>query len=467
MQVNVLNGTPHTPDAHNQMVIVGAGPAGVRAAQTLLRHGVRPVVIDEAVLPGGQIYRQGPSGRADERQRYGFDYKRARSVHAAGAELAQNADYRPRTSVWNAGQGQLDVLCDNNVDSVPYTHLLLATGATDRVLPFTGWELPGVFTLGAAQISLKSQHCLLGPRIIFAGTGPLLYLVAYQYARAGGQVQAVLDSAPFSAQLRAAPALLNAPSTFVKGLYYLGWLHARGIPVHHNAHVTAALGTTRVTGVRANLEGSYTEIASDALAIGQGLRPETQLADLLDCAFDFDLSQRAWLPKRDVDGRSSTPGVYLAGDGAGISGAVLAEIAGERAALAMLIDSGVPVRKSRIDRLTRQQAALARFRRGLEHAFPLTAKSADCADSVMVCRCEGISASTLRSVAQQYDIDDLNRLKALTRIGMGLCQGRMCHTGAAELLAQCRNMPLSHIGRLRVQAPIKPLNLAVLGKTVL
>lgn len=443
------------------MVVVGAGPAGVRAAQTLLRHGVRPVIVDEAALPGGQIYRQGAAPRGHARQRYGFEWKRAQAIHAAGADLAARADYRAATAVWNAAPGSLDLIRDGELETLPYSRLLLATGATDRVLPFPGWTLPGVYSLGGAQIALKSQGCVFGPRIVFAGTGPLLYLVAYQYARAGAQVLAVLDQASLGAQVRATPALLSQPGMLAKGLYYLGWLRAHGVSVHHNAQLDAAQGDGRVETVRATIGGQSCAFACDALAVGHGLRAETQLADLLDCAFDFDARQRAWLPRRDPDGRSSTASVYLAGDGAGIGGAVMAELAGERAALAMLADSGIAVSVARVRALARRQARWARFRRGLDQAFPL--RAAGCDDSVMVCRCEEVRAGTLRAAAEQYAIDDLNRLKALTRIGMGLCQGRMCQAGAAELLADCRGLALADIGRLRGQAPVKPLNLAMLG----
>ncbi len=453
---------PPGADDTPRMVVVGAGPAGVRAAQTLLRHGVRPVIVDEAALPGGQIYRQGAAPRGTARQRYGFEWKRAQAIHAAGADLAARADYRAATAVWNAAPGSLDLVRDGELETLAYTRLLLATGATDRVLPFPGWPLPGVYSLGGAQIALKSQGCLFGPRIVFAGTGPLLYLVAYQYARAGGQVQAVLDCAPLGGQVRATPALLSQPGMLAKGLYYLGWLRAHGVAVHHGARLDAAQGAGRIESVLATLDGKPQAIACDALAVGHGLRAETQLADLLDCVFDFDASQRAWLPRRDADGRSSTTGVYLAGDGAGIGGAVLAELAGERAALAMLADSGIAVSAARMQWLARRQARWARFRRGLDQAFPLP--GANCDDSVMVCRCEEVRAGALRAAANEYAIDNLNRLKALTRIGMGLCQGRMCQAGAAELLADCRGLALADIGRLRGQAPVKPLNLAMLGK---
>lgn len=447
-----------------RMVVVGAGPAGVRAAQTLLRHGVRPVIVDEAARAGGQIYRQGAAPRGSARQRYGFEWRRAQAIHAAGADLAARADYLAGTAVWNAAPGSLDLVRDGALETLPYSRLLLATGATDRVLPFAGWTLPGVYSLGGAQIALKSQNCVFGPRIVFAGTGPLLYLVAYQYAHAGAQVQAVLDSAPMSGQARAVPAMLNQPAMLAKGLYYLGWLRARGVPVHHGAQLESAQGVSRVEGVRARIGGETRLIPCDALAAGHGLRAETQLADLLDCAFEFDPAQRAWLPRRDADGRSSVAGVYLAGDGAGIGGAVLAELAGERAALAMLADSGITVSPARVRALARRQARLARFRSGLDRAFPLPGAGGGCDDAVMVCRCEEVSAGALRAAAREYAIDDLNRLKALTRIGMGLCQGRMCQAGAAELLADCRGLALADIGRLRGQAPVKPLNLAMLGK---
>src|SRR6185369_7515699 len=115
---------------------------------------------------------------------------------------------------WDVRPGMLHLLSNGRNDEIAYRDLILATGARDRVIPFPGWTLPGVYTLGGAQIALKYQGCAVGRRVVFMGTGPLLYLVAYQYAKAGAAVAAVLDTACFGDKLAAAPAMLRQPATF-------------------------------------------------------------------------------------------------------------------------------------------------------------------------------------------------------------------------------------------------------------
>jgi bacterioferritin-associated ferredoxin len=161
---------------------------------------------------------------------------------------------------------------------------------------------------------------------------------------------------------------------------------------------------------------------------------------------------------RDAAGRSSVRGVYLAGDGAGIMGADAAEWAGERAALALLADNGVAVDVARAAELERKLGKLAGFREGLERAFPVPRDwAAHAPDELVVCRCENITAGTLRQTVAAAGADEMNRLKALSRVGMGRCQGRMCGAAAAEILAQATGLPLQQVGRLRGQAPIKPI----------
>ena len=471
------------------VAVVGAGPAGLRAAETLVQAGLRPVLIDEAPRVGGQIYRQPPPAlQRPAEALYGFDAGRATALFERFAALQPRLDHRPDTLVWQIENRTLHLLQAGRPGTLAFDGLILATGATDRVLPFPGWTLPGVFTLGGAQVALKAQAALVGPRVVFAGTGPLLYLVAWQYAQAGGAVQAVLDCAPPGSRRRALPGLLARPAMAAKGAYLLARLALAGVPVHLGVRLLQAEGEARVQGLRWQAGGRVRHTACDAIAFGHGLRSETQLADLAGCAFDYDPTDQAWLPRRDAAGRSSVPGVVLAGDGAAILGAHAAELSGAQAARALLADLGTasalgwpeggaagpgPAGASASERGSLPGAApgpapaLAphhRFRQGLERLSPLPAAwAAEAPDGLIVCRCEEITAGELRACVRSTGTRELNRLKALTRIGMGRCQGRLCAPAAARLLADAAGCPLAEVGRLRSQPPVKPVPVTALA----
>lgn len=444
-------------------VIVGAGPAGIRAAQTLVSHGLRPTVLDESPSWGGQIYRQ-PSVhfKRTKKELYGFEAGRADSVHQAMAEILDRVDYHPDTLVWNAQDNQLDTLSSGKTSVSSYSHLILATGATDRVLPFEGWTLPGVYSLGAAQIALKAQGNSIGDRVVLMGTGPLLYLVAYQYVRAGANVVAVLDTSKRKSQVAATGSMLSLPSVLLKGVYYIAWLRAHGVPLFEGINPIRASGHERVTGIVWEDDRGNHEISCDAIGFGYALRSETQLADILGCRFSFDRLQRAHLPERDECGRSSIDGVYLAGDGAGIMGADAAEKAGELVALTLISDAQPSLiqekDRTRMKELQSELSRIKRFRLGLEQAFPFPQNWANqTPDDLMICRCEEISAGQIRQAVQVNGAIEINRVKALTRVGMGRCQSRMCAAAAAEIIADCAGIDISEVGRLRGQPPIKPI----------
>ena len=447
-----------------RVVVVGAGPAGVRAAEALVAHGLRPLVIDEAPLAGGQIYRRPPPGfRRPAKELYGFEAGKAEAIHRTFDGLTDAIDYRPRTLAWSVQDRVLYTACDDVVTPIPFDALLLATGATDRVLPFPGWTLPGVFTLGGAQVALKHQGCAVGQRTVFLGSTPLLYLVAYQYARAGAEVAAVLDTTPFSRKVWAAPRMLANVSTFGKGLYYMAALRRSGVPIEHGIRPVAVEGNEAVAVLSYRRRGGdEARIDCDAVAFGFGLRPESQLAELAGCGFRFDPVFRQWLPQCTVDGRADD-GVYLAGDGARIGGADAAEVSGELAALSLIEDldraSGDKVRTAR---LRRRLASLIGFQSVLADAFPLpTDMARTLPDEAIVCRCEAITAGEIRDTTQRlFGASELNRAKAFSRLGMGRCQGRFCGPGAAEVLAGALDGNLESVGRLRGAGPIKPLKMA-------
>jgi NADPH-dependent 2,4-dienoyl-CoA reductase/sulfur reductase-like enzyme len=450
-----------------KVAVVGAGPAGVRAVERLAAAGLSPVWIDEAPDGGGRIYQRPPPGLArDARALYGFEAKRATALHDTLDALKPRCDWRPDTLVWHIRPGvkRLQTLSHGRQQDVSYDAAILCTGAMDRVVPVPGWTLPGVTTMGAAQIALKTQGCAIGQRVVFLGTGPLLWLVAYQYAKAGAEVAAVLDTTPFATKARAAPGLLLGGMTFAKGLYYTAWLRRRGIRIAEGVTPVAIDGAGEgVTGVTwRDAAGHEHHAACDAVGMGWGLKPEAQLADLAAVPFRHDALQSNWVPERDGAGRTPVAGIYLAGDGAGIGGAVVAELAGRRAALAVLEDAGHRIDPIETVSLDRRLAAQVRFRAALERAFPFPAHLArGMADDTLLCRCEGLRAGELRAAARAEaatgPAPEMNRAKAFTRVGMGRCQGRVCGAAAAEILAAELGCTVPQIGRLRGQPPVKPI----------
>lgn len=456
--------------ADPRVIVVGAGPAGTRAAALLAAAGLCPTVVDEGRASGGQIYRRQPPGfRRDARTLYGTEAGRATALHAAFDGLGPAIDHLPETLAWNIHGGALYVQREERARRLPFDALIIATGATDRLIPLPGWTLPGAFSLGAAQIALKAQACAIGSRVVFLGTGPLLYLVAAQYVKAGAQVAAVLDTAPPGARWKGLPLMAARPALLAKGAVLIAQLMRAGVTLRRGVvprRVLADAAGTRVAGVAiATPDGGEEVIACDAVGMGWHLRAESQLADLAGCAFDFDAESRQWLPRADEDGRASVPGIYLAGDSARILGADGAEIAGRLAALAVLNDLGLPAPPGQdVAALRRRRQVMDRFRRGLALAFPWPAGLvASLPDETLVCRCEAITAGALRQSATELDAPEMNRAKAFSRTGMGRCQGRFCGIAGAEIVAAARGVPVEAAGRLRGQAPVKPLPVAAMA----
>ncbi|HUN45282.1 MAG TPA: NAD(P)/FAD-dependent oxidoreductase [Stellaceae bacterium] len=443
-----------------EIVIVGAGPAGIAAAEVLVERGERPVVLDESRRAGGQGYRTPAPGLAlDMGALLGSESGKYRSLHDRFAALRDRVDYRPETLVWNVSEGEVFTLSGDVIHAVRYDALILATGAVDRVMPVRGWQLPGVYTLGGAQVMLKDQGCLIGKRVVFCGSSPLLYLAALQYRMMDAEIAAVLDTTPFAQKLAALPKLAAHPPTMIRGLKYLWKLRQDGVSVRHGARLLDFTGRDGVEGVRyRDAAGAEHSLPCDAVAFGFGLRSETQLADLAGCDLAYDPVFRQFLPKSDADGRCGN-GVYVAGDGATIGGADAAELSGRLAGYALLADRGVAVPEEEIARLRSELGRYRRFQQGLATAFAWPSSWAgEIAADVAVCRCEGVTAGMLRKTARaEFGGKEINRAKALTRVGMGRCQGRFCSLAAGEIAAAAIGRPQAEVGRLRGQAPVKPL----------
>jgi NADPH-dependent 2,4-dienoyl-CoA reductase/sulfur reductase-like enzyme len=446
-----------------RVVVVGAGPAGVRCAETLVAAGLRPVVVDEGRRDGGQIYRRQPENFVRGYDAlYGNEAARAQGLHMAFDALRDHVDYRPETLVWNLANQQAYLAHDARSETLAFDAIVLATGATDRLLPVKGWQRAGVYSMGGAQVALKSQGCAIGSAVVFMGTGPLLYLVAAQYFKAGARVAAVLDTSTWLQRLSAVPRMLSLPDLLLQGIALNIALRRAGVPCYSGIKPLAIDGATGVESLSfRDCRGRPQRIHCDAVALGFHLRSETQLADLAGCEFVFDATGRQWLPRSDDAGRSSVRGVYLAGDGAQIWGARAAEVSGALAAHALLQDLGIVRDARRVAKLQRMAARYRRFARGLQQAFPWPAHLvAELPDDAIVCRCEAISHAELRAAVAVTDAPELNRAKSFSRVGMGRCQGRYCGSAAAEIMALATQQSFRAAGRLRTQAPVKPLSIA-------
>lgn len=375
----------------------------------------------------------------------------------------------PGTLVWGR-EGRM--LCTahsgGELDTLPFDHVIAATGATDRHLPVPGWTMPGVYSLGGAQIALKNQLVHIGRRTLFAGNGPLLYLVAAQYLRTGGGVAAVLDTSTKADKLRALPALASKPALAWRGIRYAALLRAHGVPVHEGARVR----TIERTGEEGGFSVTFAQgtgqrsVDCDAVALGYGLQPESQLAELFDVDFQFDSGLRQWLPAVAADGSTRDPLFSMAGDGCSVLGADAAALMGERVAWALASRFGVAAPADRLAAIDRRLEVERRFAQGLRTAFALpSASRLELPDDTILCRCEVVTAGELRAASTQWDTADINRLKAITRCGMGRCQGRMCGGAAAEIIAAHRQVDLASVGRLRAQQPLKPIALRAAAST--
>ncbi|WP_296741203.1 FAD/NAD(P)-binding oxidoreductase [Mesorhizobium sp.] len=438
-----------------QIVVIGAGPAGIRAAECLVKAGIRPIVIDEGARAGGQIYRRPPDGfRRSARMLYGSEAAKARGLHTLFDAMVEHdqVSHIERASVIAIAGSEVHVLRGGEVERIGFQRLVIATGATDRVVPIPGWECGGVYTLGAAQIALKAQGVALGKSIVLLGSGPLLTLVATQLRTAGANVVAVLDTSSLNQQLGGIVDMASRPAVLLRGLAMrlrLGNVYAAGVAIDRiEASVDGPVAVHWRTGA-----GKAQVTSCDTVCVGWHLRSETHLADLAQVRFAYDDLWRQWLPVADAMGRAA-PNIYLAGDSLRPLGADAAELTGRLAAYACLTDMGLQVAHHASDLRTLRR--LQRFARGVAKAFPWPDQHVKALPpDTILCRCENVSISSAKAAAELGGAE-VNRIKSLARVGMGRCQGRYCQLAEAELAAMWQGRPTSDVGRLRQQAPVRP-----------
>ncbi|MGH6859337.1 MAG: FAD-dependent oxidoreductase [Phyllobacterium sp.] len=443
-------------------VIIGAGPAGLACAAALVKADLRPIILDEAAGPGGQGTRRlAPAVRSMSQQLMGGNAtaqtaRRERDEN----EILRACDWRPGNLVWGIFGNRLEILQDGGHEGLEFSQLMISPGATDRIMALPGWTLPGVFSLGGAQVALKQHAALIGQSVVMAGSSPLLYLAAAQYARMGVPRLVIVDTASTQDKLKAGFGMaLTAPGTLFEGISLLLELKRLGVRTITGARLQRIIGDERAEALEIRRsDGTVERISCDAVAYGYGLRPETQLAELAGAQFRFDPVLRDWFPVIDSDGRAGAH-LWLAGDGARTGGRIAAAQSGRLAAFSMLEARGALPKWLERKALRRSVIRLRQFQIHMAKAFRWPHENAaTLPDDTVVCRCERVHAGEIRAAIRNVAGPvEINRVKAITRCGMGRCQGRFCSQTLQELTAATSGLAVCDVGRIRAQAPVKPI----------
>jgi len=463
-----------------ELAIIGAGPAGICAAIEAAKSNVPVTVIDENLRPGGQIYRRLTDAFAvTDENKLGKDYVQGTKLitelehYSSKIELIENAP------VWGIfTDKEIAFLHEDKSEGLKARKLILAEGAYDRPMPFPGWTLPGVFAAGGTLRMVKIERVLPGERLLLAGTGPLQLVLATQLMQAGAEVISVLDAASSTGVWKYLPRFWGQWELLKDGVHYLWELRRGKIPYLMSHAIVEARGEQEVKeAVYARVDkdgkpipGTEKTVEVDAICIGYGLIPSTRLSRLCGCEHKYEPCLGAWVPCYNENMETSLPGVFVAGDGAGIAGALVAVEEGRLAAIEACQQLGYITQEEAQHRslpIFRKLKGLRRFESALNEIFSIRrGLFTRITDDTIVCRCEEITAGEIRRTIADVIANgtiDICEIKRLTRAGMGNCQGRMCESTIAEMISIETKRPVVEMGWLTPRPPVKPLPLGILA----
>jgi NADPH-dependent 2,4-dienoyl-CoA reductase/sulfur reductase-like enzyme len=387
-----------------EVLVIGAGPAGMAAAAAAAEAGCHVHVIDDNASAGGQIWRGYASIRKGGAPRFA---SLMRQLTAARVEVLAGTRV-----VAHPARHVLRVESDAGSRDLNFDKLILATGARERFLPFPGWTLPGVLGAGGLQALVKAGLPIAGKRVVLAGSGPLLLAVAANLAGQGAQIMGVFEQAPMARLAAFAAGLVSHPGKIVEGIRYR--TATRQAAYRTSAWVTRASGPEYLKSVTVSIGGKPREIACDYLGCGFHLVPNLELPRLLGCDVE------GGFVRIDAAQESSVPGVYCVGELTGVGGLEKALLEGEIAGLAVAGRSA--------KHLYLQRDRQLQFAQRLEVAFALRDELRGLAsEDTIVCRCEDVRRGALEKMR------DGRESRLHTRCGMGPCQGRVCGSATSFL----------------------------------
>ncbi|MGI8418755.1 MAG: FAD-dependent oxidoreductase [Nakamurella sp.] len=462
------------------VLVIGGGPAGMSAAIATSEAGLRTLLVDERPTLGGQIFKQpGPGFRVADRGKLGRQWR-------FGRDLIDRAERSPaqvlmRTAVVDLEPGPDGWTAILHTDGEPVraltvSRIIVAAGAHDRPVVFPGWTLPGVVTAGGLQTLAKTQRMLPGKRMVFAGSGPVALAFPAQLAGFGADIVVALEAGPTPRPVdvaRVAGVARGNASLLRDAVQYRGQLLRHRIPLRYGRIVVRAEGDRRVqrvvhAAVDTNWRvqpGTEETVEADLLCLGYGFVSSPELLRLSGCAFDDDEDLGGPVVRRDSWCRTTVSGIYAAGDGTGVEGSYVAidegTITGVAVAMdAARIDVGGAIRhtapaRRRLSRRRALTAATARMYRVGPGIYELAG------DSTVVCRCEEVRTDHLDEAMAR--VGEISAVKAVTRAGMGPCQGRNCQRHIAAMLARRSGQPIGTLPIATPRMPVRPVPISAMA----
>ena len=449
------------------IIIIGAGPAGISAAILADQYKARVLVLDENCAPGGQIYQAIEKNQKNDNEWSGQSYQDG--LPLVEAFRRSRVNYQHSAVVWHLSRAKVVHYSVNGKSySAKGRQILVATGAQERPFPILGWTLSGVMSAGAAQILLKESGVVC-ENAVFVGTGPLLYLIAYQYISAGIPIKAIIDTTLRSNYLRALRHSFGALKSAKSILR--GWRWKREIIKSDTLYISnignvKINGSDSVTSVEYFQKGKWKNLNCTHVFLHQGVVPELNISLSAGCDKSWNEKQTCWTIDVDQYGQSSVEGISIAGDASSITGGVAAAQRGSIVALNMLYNLGLisssdkevlskPFKKKLNKEMIARPFIDALFKPHLRYRAPQD-------NETIVCRCEEV---TLAQIKESIDLGckGPNQLKSFTRCGMGPCQGRLCGLSVTEILAKELRVGREQVGYYNIRPPIKPVTLAELA----
>ena len=451
------------------VAIIGAGPAGANAGMIAASNGCETIIIDEQAKPGGQIWRaksEAIISAPNTPETIKGDILRA---SIAASNVTHIADARVWQIERELGKWALHLIINGRSEKIVAKVLILATGAREYVQPTPGWTLPGVIGLAGATALIKQDMVIPGKKTVVSGTGPLIFYVASEIRRLGGEIAAIVTPNSRVDWMCALPSMFSRTDLLWRGFVWVADLLLSGTPIFWRHLVTQIDGETNVQSVTVTKvsndwspQDKKRLIDADSVCIGYGLQAATEASQIAGIELKNQPELGGWVPEVGENGETGMGGLFVCGDGAGIRGAAAAEIHGKLVGIsaAELVTSKANLTKA---------ALLTSFRRASTFGMAMTALSTPrkglqklTTDDTIMCRCESLRRCDIEH-EMEAGAATINAIKSGSRAGMGPCGGKYCQAAIAKLIAEKENLSEAEIAPPSPRPPLRPIPASALS----